>query len=52
MYDLFTNEFGIDVKEAKDKEGRTAMHIAAMVGADLMIYYLNEAGLDVNQPDN
>ena len=52
MYDLFTKEFGIDVKTARDKDGRSAMHIAAMVGADLMIYYLSEAGLKVDQPDN
>lgn len=52
MYDLFTKEFGIDVNTARDKDKRSAMHIAAMVGADLMIYYLSEAGLEVDLPDN
>jgi len=35
-----------------DDLGRSAMHIAAENGSDLMIYMLAELGADVNLQDN
>jgi ankyrin repeat protein len=35
-----------------DNLGKTAMHIAAEKGADLMLYMLAEMGANVNQVDN
>ena len=44
---LLTTDLKIDYK-ITDKLGRSAMHVAAEKGADLMIYMLAEMGADVN----
>ena len=48
---LLTTDLKIDYK-ITDKLGRSAMHVAAEKGADLMIYMLAEMGADVNITDN
>ena len=42
---------GVDIN-AKNKEGQTAMHMAAFTGADAVVQYLAEQGADINVKDN
>lgn len=48
---LLTTDLKLDYK-ITDNLGRSAMHVAAEKGADLMLYMLAEMGADVNQTDN
>jgi hypothetical protein len=43
-------EMGVDVNAANN-EGRTAIHMAAFTGADLVVQYLANHGADVNVRD-
>jgi ankyrin repeat protein len=45
------NDFKIN-PDVKDNQGRTVMHKAAELGADLMIYMLAEMGAQVNTLDH
>lgn len=42
---------GVNIN-AKNKEGQTAMHMAAFTGADAVVQYLAEQGADINVKDN
>ncbi len=42
---------GIDI-DATNNTGRTALHIAAFTGSDIVVQYLAEKGADVNRKDN
>ncbi len=44
-------QMGVDIN-AKNKEGQTAMHMAAFTGADAVVQYLAEQGADINVKDN
>lgn len=48
---LLEEELGVDVASCKDRDGRTAMHIAAKGGADLMIYLLSDHASLIDEPD-
>jgi ankyrin repeat protein len=44
-------KMGVDIN-AKNKEGQTAMHMAAFTGADAVVQFLAEQGADINVKDN
>jgi ankyrin repeat protein len=44
-------EMGVDIN-AKNKDGQTAMHMAAFTGADAVVQYLADQGADINVKDN
>ena len=44
-------EMGVDVN-AKNKDGQTAMHMAAFTGSDAVVQYLADQGADINVKDN
>lgn len=44
-------QMGVDIN-AKNRDGQTAMHMAAFTGSDAVVQYLAEQGADINAKDN